>query len=108
MDSALAHVFKAMLGLAAGLAGLFTRLFTHAAIARSNAAARSRKTSRTETQETERMAGCRDVVLQFARVYGHIAREDMSRKELEELIDSGMTPQALTTELLKRIAATPG
>src|SRR5918911_1364615 len=108
MDSALAHVFKAMLSLAAGIAGLVTRLFTHAAIARSNAAASPRKTSRTDTQETERLAGCRDVVLQFARVYGHIAREGMSRKELEALIDSGMTPQELTTELFKRIAATPG
>src|SRR5919202_1825563 len=108
MDSALAHVFKAMLRLAAGIAGLFTRLFTHAAIARSHAAARPRKTARTATAETERLAGCRDVVLQFARVYGHIAREGMSRKELETLIDSGISPQALTTALFQRIEATPG
>jgi Type IV secretion-system coupling protein DNA-binding domain len=108
MDSALAAVFKAMLSLAAGIAGLVTRLFTHAAIARSNASARPRKTSRTDTQETERLAGCRDVVLQFARVYGHIAREGMSRTELEALIDSGMTPQELTRELFQRIEATPG
>ena len=108
MDSAIAAVFKAMLSLAAGIAGLLTRLFTHAAIARSNASARPRKTSRTDTQETERLAGCRDVVLQFARVYGHIAREGMSRNELEALIDSGITPQELTRELFKRIEATPG
>jgi Type IV secretion-system coupling protein DNA-binding domain len=108
MDSALAAVFKAMLSLAAGIAGLVTRLFTHAAIARSNAPARPRKTSRTDTQETERLAGCRDVVLQFARIYGHIAREGMSRTELEALIDSGITPQELTRELFQRIEATPG
>jgi hypothetical protein len=47
-------------------------------------------------------------VLQFARVYGHIARESMSRKELETLIDSGISPQELTTALFQRIAATPG
>src|SRR5919199_848531 len=104
MDSAIAHVFKAMLRLAAGIAAVLTRLFTHAAIAHSNAVARPRKTSRTETQETERLAGCRDVVLQFARVYGHIAREVMSREELEAKIDAGIAPEELSAELFRRIS----
>ena len=45
------------------------------------------------------MAGCRDVVMQFAVAYGHIARECMSREELEAKIDSGISPQELTDEL---------
>ena len=54
------------------------------------------------------MAGCRDVVVQFARVYGHIARECMSREELEAKIDNGIAPQDLADELYKRIDAMPG
>jgi Type IV secretion-system coupling protein DNA-binding domain len=58
--------------------------------------------------EQERMAGCRDVVMQFAVAYGHIARECMTREELEAKIDSGIAPQELTDELYRRINAMPG
>jgi hypothetical protein len=54
------------------------------------------------------MAGCRDVVMQFAVAYGHIARECMTREELEAKIDSGIAPQDLSQELHGRIAVMPG
>jgi hypothetical protein len=66
------------------------------------------KVSKDTSTEQERMAGCRDVVMQFAVAYGHIARECMTREELEAKIDSGIAPQELTDELYRRIAAMPG
>jgi hypothetical protein len=66
------------------------------------------KVSKDTSTEQERMAGCRDVVMKFAVAYGHIARECMTREELEAKIDSGISPQELTDELYRRIAAMPG
>jgi hypothetical protein len=58
--------------------------------------------------ENQRIAGCRDVVLYFANCMGYIARECMSREELEQRIDNGIQPQELESEIIRRIAATPG
>jgi hypothetical protein len=107
MDSAIAQVFKAMLQICMLFVNAVVYVFTCLSISRSNAA-RAKTPPKTVTQESERMAGCRDVVVQFARVYGHIARECMSREELEEKIDSGIAPQDLSDELYRRIDATAG
>lgn len=40
------------------------------------------------------MAGCRQVVLECAEALGFIARESISRDELEKLIDEGIQPHA--------------
>jgi hypothetical protein len=66
------------------------------------------KTSKSALSEPARMAACRDVVMHFATAYGHIARECMTREELEAKIDSGIAPQDLSQELHSRIAAMPG
>jgi hypothetical protein len=66
------------------------------------------KTSKSALSEPARMAACRDVVMHFATAYGHIARECMTREELEAKIDSGIAPQDLSAELHKRITAMPG
>jgi hypothetical protein len=47
----------------------------------------SAKQTRTEAQERQRLAGCRTVVLEFANTFGTIARECITRAELEKLID---------------------
>jgi hypothetical protein len=74
MDSAIAQVFKAMLQIGMLFVNAVVYVITCLSISRSNAA-RAKTPPKTVTQEAERMAGCRDVVVQFARVYGHIARD---------------------------------
>jgi hypothetical protein len=54
---------------------------------RPRASARTPKASRKALTEDARLNGCRDVVVQFANAYGYIARECMSREELEAKID---------------------
>ena len=44
---------------------------------------------RTREQEARRMAGCKQVVLDYADGLGFIARECISRDELEQLITDG-------------------
>ena len=61
-----------------------------------------------DVDENQRMAGCRDVVLGYANHLGYIARECMTRQEIEERIDNGIHPNALRQEIQKRIDATPG
>ena len=99
MDSAIANVFKAMLQIGMVFVNMVVWLTTRLSISGNT---RRVKASPKATKESERMAGCRDVVLQFASVYGHIARECMSREELEAKIDSGIAPQELRAELFKR------
>ena len=93
--------------------GVFTatvipRLLARIFIKMGNGRSRPVKTSKGALSEQERMAGCRDVVMRFAVGYGHIARECMTREELEAKIDSGIAPQELSDELLRRINAMPG
>jgi hypothetical protein len=66
------------------------------------------KAQRLAQDETRRLAGCKQVVLEYAEALGFIARESISRDELEKLIDGGITPEDLTAEIQKRIDATPG
>ena len=68
----------------------------------------SSKQMRSETEERQRLAGCRSVVLLFAQCFGTIAREAISRDELEQLIDSGISPQDLTATIYSRMSDTPG
>lgn len=66
------------------------------------------KLQRTQEDETTRIAGVRQVVLDFANALGFIAREAMSREELEQKIDSGITAEELAAELRSRIEKIPG
>jgi hypothetical protein len=106
MDQAIAQFFKAMFQLGMLVVNIVVGLIGHLLIRTGNTTRPHAKPS--VTQESERMAGCRDVVIQFARTHGHIARECMSREELEAKIDSGISPQELAQELINRINAFPG
>jgi hypothetical protein len=66
------------------------------------------KVQKKELDENQRLAGCREVVLEMVNFLGFIAREAMTREELEEKIDGGITPDALRWELHTRIQAVPG
>src|SRR5207302_122694 len=63
---------------------------------------------KSQDEEAERMAGCKQVVLEFAEALGSIAREAISRDELEQLIDAGIEPQDLAQEIHRRIEKMPG
>ena len=59
--------------------------------------------------EPAREAGCKQVVLDFASALGYIAREAMSKAELEHKIyTQKVTSEELAGELHKRIAKIPG
>ena len=49
-----------------------------------------------EAEENRRMAGCQNVVLEYADALGFIGCEAISRREIEELIDNGIAPQDLS------------
>jgi len=66
------------------------------------------KVQKKELDENQRLAGCREVVLEIINQLGFIAREAMSREELEEKIDSGISPDELRRELYTRMQAIPG
>ena len=68
----------------------------------------SAKQTRSEAQERQRLAGCRTVVLEFANTFGTIARECITRAELEELIDNGISPEDLSATIHGRIRESPG
>ena len=59
-------------------------------------------------EENARLAGCREVVLQYAEALGFIARECISRDELEKLIDHGIQPNHLAWEIQRRSDRKPG
>ena len=61
------------------------------------------KVQKQEMDENQRLAGCRELVLEMVNQLGFIAREAMSREELEEKIDSGITPDELREELYARM-----
>ena len=72
MDQAIAQVFKAMFQLGMLVVNIVVGLIGYLLIRTGNTTRPHAKPS--VTQESERMAGCRDVVIQFARAHGHIAR----------------------------------
>jgi len=61
-----------------------------------------------QVSEAERQAGCKQIALSYATHLGYIARECMSREEVERLIDGGIAPQDLANELATRIDECPG
>jgi hypothetical protein len=67
-----------------------------------------RYATRSKEDETIRIARVRQVVLDFANGLGFIAREAMSREELEQKIDSGISAEELASELRSRIEKIPG
>ncbi len=56
-----------------------------------------------EEAERRRIKECGEVVMFFANQLGYIARQGISRDELEELIDSGVTAGELAGEIWSRI-----
>ena len=61
-------------------------------IASIGGSGRLTKKQRAEKEEIRRMAGCREVVFEYAEALGFIARECISRDELEKLIVGGIEP----------------
>jgi hypothetical protein len=59
-------------------------------------------------EESRRMAGCKQVVLEYADALGFIARESITRDELEKLIHEGIDPDDLSREIRRRIDEKPG
>ena len=59
-------------------------------------------------EERIRIEGCRDVVRFFVNRHGYIARQVMSKEELETRIDGGEGSEELTVELARRIKAVAG
>lgn len=66
------------------------------------------KITKLHQDENARMAGCREVVLSYANHLGYIAREVITRAELDRLIESGIAPQTLADEIETRIDEYPG
>jgi len=61
-----------------------------------------------QQDETNRIAGCRQAVLEFVSAFGYMTREIMNPEELEAKIDNGATGQELIDEFIRRIAKIPG
>jgi len=76
----------------------------------SNQAAQRREAERLRKQaeERRRVEACGEVVLFFANHLGYIARSLISREELSDLIDAGVTAPELASEIAERIEATDG
>jgi hypothetical protein len=83
------------------------RIFTSGDFA-SRKSGKLTKAQLSEAEEKRRMAGCQDIVLEFAECLGFIGREAISRSELETLIDSGISPQDLAQAIRDRIDDFPG
>jgi len=98
MDDFLAVVLLLiMLGVPTGL------------IIRKNAKAkREKERKQAEIAERKRIEECGNVVLFYANHLGYIARQCISRDELEELIDAGITPDDLSDEISVRMNEVPG
>jgi hypothetical protein len=69
---------------------------------------RGSKSNQSEEAEAKRLDGCRQVVLDYADALGFIARECITRDELEKLIDNGIQPDDLSREIRRRIDEKPG
>jgi len=88
----LSFTARIAIGIGTLIGALLNILFLGAARSSNSSTATSTKLTKaqkSEEAENERLAGCRDVVLEFARVLGSVAREGISRDELEQLIDDG-------------------
>lgn len=63
---------------------------------------------KSEADENRRIAGCETVVRNYANALGYIARECITREELAEKIDGGISPEELEGEIQKRMWEKPG
>ena len=61
-----------------------------------------------ERQEEERVKACGEVVLWFANHRGYIARQVMTREELAERIDAGISAEDLAAELARKVDEAEG
>lgn len=77
-------------------------------INRNNRIKRERERKKAEDAEKERIEECGNVVLFYANHFGYIARHCISRDELEELIDSGITSEDLSSEIINRMNGIEG
>jgi Type IV secretion-system coupling protein DNA-binding domain len=84
------------------------QLFTRTVIAQNKLTSVPQTTAKDAEKEKRRFADCRTVVLSFLNTQGYIARECISREELEEKIDSGIEPEELAQEIYNRIQQKPG
>jgi hypothetical protein len=82
----------------------------HKGLMRANIRGVPKKTEKDsqEKSEEQRLAGCEEVVRRYALGMGFIAREAISRDELEQLIDSGISAQGLAEEIVRRMMKVPG
>ena len=69
---------------------------------------RQRKEQEQRAAERKRIEECGEIVLYFANQLGYIARQAISREELEQLIDSGVEPGELAEQIMKRLEAIDG
>ena len=63
---------------------------------------------RREREERQRVEACGEVVLFFANHLGYIARQCISRQELDKFINDGISPDDLAKEIGSRIAECEG
>src|SRR6266496_5527426 len=61
-----------------------------------------------ERAEEQRLEACGKVVVEFANYLGYIARQVISRTEIDRLIDSGLSSDELSSEIARRIDAAEG
>ena len=104
--SMIGWIFRQQVYLLASLAGIIARAISRLFKARKQKALVPALQEQSEMSERE--AGCKRVVLDFAATLGYMTRECMEKKELESLIDSGITPDDLAKELHKRVEEIPG
>src|SRR5438105_1726410 len=85
------------------LFGMFA-LVLYRAVERRQKAERRQK----ERAEDERLQACGQVVLSYANHLGYIAKQVISRNELDELIEHGISAEELAGEIGSRIHAVDG
>ena len=61
-----------------------------------------------EKAERDRLENCGEVVRFFANQLGYVARQAISREELEKRIDAGASAEDLSQEIADRVASVPG
>lgn len=75
---------------------------------RQQAFARAEEARQFAAAERRRIEECGEVVLYFANHLGYIARSCISRSELADLIDSGISPDDLADRIARRISEVDG
>jgi hypothetical protein len=61
-----------------------------------------------EFAERQRVKNCHETVAIFAQFFGYIARECITKEELEKLIAYGITPEDLAANIFQRIEQKDG